>query len=51
MSMVRLDVKSLEDLANSAIDKDERVIFDEDALLYFIIHDNILYLHRRSILK
>lgn len=50
MSMVKLEVKSLEDLANIAIDKDERVIFDEDAALYFILHNNFLYLYRRSIL-
>lgn len=50
MSMVKLEVKSLEDLANIAIDKDERVIFDEDESLYFIIQDNFLYLYRRSIL-
>ncbi len=44
ISMLRLEVKSLEDLINIATDIDERVIFDEDASLYFIIHDNILYI-------
>jgi len=48
--MLRVEVKSLEDLANIAIDTDERVIYDEVASLYFIIHANILYLYRRSIL-
>jgi hypothetical protein len=41
--MDRLEVNSLEDLANIAIDTDERVIFDEEKSIYFIIHGNVIY--------
>ncbi|MGB2728293.1 MAG: DUF5305 family protein [Halobacteriota archaeon] len=41
--MVRLEVKSLEDLTNIAIDTDERVIFDEEKSIYFFIHGNVIY--------
>lgn len=46
--LVRITVRSLEDLANIAIDKDERVIFDEEAALYFIIHNDLMYECRKD---
>jgi len=44
--MVRLEVKSLEDLTNIAIDTDERVILDEEKSIYFVIHGNVIYAYR-----
>ncbi|MDI6885998.1 MAG: DUF5305 family protein [archaeon] len=45
MCGIWLIITKYEDLINIATDIDERVIFDEDASLYFIIHDNFLYLY------
>ena len=37
---------TLEDMVNTALDLNERVIFDEKSVIYFFIHNGILYFYK-----
>jgi hypothetical protein len=39
-------IASLEDMVNTALDLNERVIFDEKSVIYFFIHNGILYFYK-----
>ena len=45
-STARIELDSLEDLFNTAIDTNERIIYDSDRKGYFLIHNNVLYTYK-----
>lgn len=40
-----IDIVSLRDLVDLAIDLDRRVIYDESKALFYVLHENILYIY------
>ncbi|AKB35719.1 hypothetical protein MSSAC_1129 [Methanosarcina siciliae C2J] len=42
-SLIQVEIYSLHDLVDAAVDMNERVVNDIESGVYFIIHDNILY--------
>lgn len=46
INMTEVEMKSLEDLVDAAIDANERVVYDESRNVYFFIHGNVLYLYK-----
>lgn len=43
-SLIYIEIYSLQDLVDAAVDMNERVINDIESGAYFIIHDNVLYI-------
>lgn len=43
-----IEMETLEDLVDAAIDMDRRVILDADQSLYFFIHEDIAYTYKRT---
>ncbi|WP_394326081.1 DUF5305 family protein [Methanosarcina horonobensis] len=43
-SLRQVEISSLQDLIDAAVDMSERVIRDIESCAYFIIHDNVLYI-------
>ncbi len=49
VSMTEVEMASLEDLVDAAIDANERVVYDRDKEVYFFIHGNVLYTYREKV--
>ncbi len=47
----KIELESLEDLFNVAVDTNERIIYDVEREGYFIIHNNVLYTYKPRILN
>lgn len=43
-SLIQVEIYSLQDLVDAAVDMNERVVNDIESGVYFIIHDNVLYI-------
>jgi hypothetical protein len=45
-SLIRVEISSLQELVDAAVDINERVIYDSETGVYFIIHSSVLYIFR-----
>lgn len=43
-SLIRVEISSLHELVDAAVDMNARVIYDAEAGMYFIIHSGVLYI-------
>jgi hypothetical protein len=43
-SLIRVEISSLQELVDAAVDMNARVIYDAEAGIYFIIHGGVLYI-------
>ncbi|MDO9516639.1 MAG: DUF5305 family protein [Methanosarcinaceae archaeon] len=46
--LTKIEIKSLQDIVDAAVDMNERVIHDANARIFFVIHGSLLYYFRKS---